>query len=88
MSNVIRVDFKKGRYSLKRAREFLGSRFFREALFEWSLDELRATANHPEAWLTEAADAYEVILYFRISRECGKPCPVLRIARGVKTDAA
>lgn len=80
MSNVIRVDFKRDRYSLKRAREFLGSRFFREALYVWSLDELRATANHPEAWLTEAEDAYNAILRFRISRECGKACPVLKIA--------
>jgi hypothetical protein len=81
MAVVIHVDFKnkKGNsviplssYTLKEARKFLGSGYFRKALFEWSLTQLRMTANHPEAYLTDAADAYEAILKFRLQRKLGQ----------------
>lgn len=55
-------------YSLKKAKEFLGPRFWKKALFEWTLEELEQITNHPQAFFTDASDAYEAILIFRKNR--------------------
>ena len=67
MGIVIHVNFPQ-KYTLKKARKFLGSRFFREALMVWTLDYLERTSNAGEAWLTGAADAYGAILRYRMQR--------------------
>lgn len=56
-------------FPLKEARKVLGSGLFRKALFEWSIEELTATAKHPETSLSDAFDAYHAILRFRLSRQ-------------------
>lgn len=80
MGTIIYVNF--GKYSLKQARRFLGSGFFRKALTEWSIEELERTANASDAYMTDAHDAYTAILRFRKAREQigGTPCPVIRLA--------
>jgi hypothetical protein len=82
MGNLIRVDFNKGSrvMGLQDARRFLGSGFFRKALFDWSIEELTRTANAGEAWLTDAGEAYTAILNFRLGYS--KPiAPVIPLKR-------
>lgn len=68
-------------YSLKQARKFLGSGFFRKALMEMSLEDVERMANASEASLTDAWLAYGAIYRYRKLREQpNKPCEVVKIA--------
>lgn len=69
MGEVIYVNFRKPKYSLQQARQFLGSGYFRKALYEWSIEELESTVNHPEAFLTDAHEAYNAILEYRLEKD-------------------
>lgn len=78
---IIYVDFRKNKYPLKQAREFLGGGYFRKALMEWSIKELERSSNAGEACLTDAGLAYNAILEFRKRRaNLGEPCEVIKIA--------
>lgn len=86
MSNIIHVRFPNHfKYSLKQARKFLGSGYFRKALMEWSLQELERTFNDPQCF-TEAYDAYLAIYQFRtktqpiITHQIGKVIPFKKAA--------
>lgn len=65
-------------YTLQAARKFLGGGFFRKALLEWSIEELRGTIAHPECGFTDAFDAYSAILRFRLTRGT-IPAPVIQL---------
>lgn len=58
---------------LKEVRKFLGGGFFRKALLEWSIEELKQTINHPESWLMDADLNYTAILRFRLDRLNPRP---------------
>lgn len=68
MSNIVHVDFKRGRMTLEEAKVLLGQELYCQALAFWPLEELIATVEHPEAFLTGATDAYAAILRHRESR--------------------
>jgi hypothetical protein len=52
---------------MKEARQYLGSGFFRKALFDWTIDELERTM--AGSWLTDAELAYGAILHWRKGQE-------------------
>lgn len=82
MSNVIVVDFRRGRMTLKEAKTLLGGTYFKKALLEWSIEELERTANHSEACLSGADAAYEAVLRHRLARSADpRPvAPVIKLA--------
>jgi len=78
MGDLIRVNFRRGRLTLLQAKEFLGHNYFNQALSKWSLQTLEQAINHPEAVLSGASDAYEVIYRHRLSRSITVvPAPVI-----------
>lgn len=79
MSNVILVDFRRGRMTLEEAKAFLGEGLYCQALAFWSIEELIATVEHPEAFLSSASDAYDAILRHRQSRLAPAVGPVCRV---------
>ena len=52
--------------SLEEAKEYLGA-YFHEALNVWSLEELMATIQDPQASLSNCDYAYQVVYNFRVS---------------------
>lgn len=79
MGQVIYVDFRRGRPTLREARQQLGSDF-KKALLEWSLEHLEQTI--AGSWMSGASDAYQEVLRFRLNREMpeGELAPVLLLA--------
>lgn len=76
MGIVIKVKFRK-RFPMRQARGVLGREYFFKALREWTLEELKRTAEG--CWMNfEAQDAYMAVWRFRAMREApSAPCTVV-----------
>lgn len=68
MGDVIKGNFPNYHImTLDEARMFLGHNYFKKALLNCSIEVLEKYANHPEAMMSGAAEAYETILKFRMT---------------------
>lgn len=76
MNNVIQGNFPK-QWTLAQAKEFLEDYY--DHAMNWSIEELRSTTYDPQAYFTDAHEAYLAILRFRQGLTT-PPSPVVNLA--------
>jgi hypothetical protein len=62
--NVIFVEFKKYSFTIEQAAEWMGEEDFNAAMI-MPMENLKRIANHPEAMLTDAFEAYTAVIVAR-----------------------